>query len=478
MPVRANRACRIILAALILFLAAAAVPGRTAAESEVTIGRIVDGVWKLDPINYTYRTLQNTKELNLSGKGIRAIEGIEYLSGLYSLDLSYNEMESLDLSSCTRLTELNCSGNRLTALDLSACRKLKKLSCSDNALGELDVTALKNLQVLDCRNCGLKALNLDENRSLTEIYCSGNELSAIDVTHLKKLKALAVRGVGLTSLDVSRNEQLITLDCSGNPGLKELNLKANSRLKELFTAGTGIMNLDLSKQRTLESLFGSRNGYGYELGEDARIWKLEEGWLTTNPDAAIQIGSTITIRPAREDPQGQVALPGYTKYKPGEFTNRILSSSYDEMCHYFRMTVGPNRSVFSKVDEKWIYENAHTVVEAAGLAVQARQFSTIKLKSATRAFTVFDADGNFKFRCTVDYMDGEDAIEYARRLNKDHEEAPDEADLLGYTGQVNAYSCGNALIIMEGIPSTAQERTPTLESYIMSDPENPLYLIR
>jgi len=340
------------------------------------------------------------------------------------------------------------------------------------------VTALKNLQVLDCRNCSLKALNLDENRSLTEIYCSGNELSAIDVTHLKKLKALAVRGVGLTSLDVSRNEQLITLDCSGNPGLKELNLKANSRLKELFTAGTGIMNLDLSKQRTLESLFGSRNGYGYELGEDARIWKLEEGWLTTNPDAAIQIGSTITIRPAREDPQGQVALPGYTKYKPGEFTNRILSSSYDEMCHYFRMTVGPNRSVFSKVDEKWIYENAHTVVEAAGLAVQARQFSTIKLKSATRAFTVFDADGNFKFRCTVDYMDGEDAIEYARRLNKDHEEAPDEADLLGYTGQVNAYSCGNALIIMEGIPSTAQERTPTLESYIMSDPENPLYLIR
>ena len=75
MPVRANRACLIILAALILFLAAAAVPGRTAAESEVSIGRIVDGVWKLDPINYTYRTLQNTKELNLSGKGIRAIEG-------------------------------------------------------------------------------------------------------------------------------------------------------------------------------------------------------------------------------------------------------------------------------------------------------------------------------------------------------------------------------------------------------------------
>ena len=75
-------------------------------------------------------------------------------------------------------------------------------------------------------------------------------------------------------------------------------------------------------------------------------------------------------------------------------------------------------------------------------------------------------------------MDGEDAIEYARRLNKDHEEAPDEADLLGYTGQVNAYCCGNALIIMEGIPSFAQERTPTLESYIMSDPENPLYLIK
>jgi len=476
--VRANRVCRIILAALMLFLAVAAVPGRTAAESSVLIGRIVDGVWKLDASNYTYRTLQNTKELNLSGKGIRGIEGIEYLSGLNSLDLSYNELESLDLSSCTRLTELNCSGNRLTSLDLASCRKLKNLGCSDNALGELDLTALKNLQVLDCRNCGLKDLNLAENRSLTEVYCSGNEISAIDVTHLKKLKALGVKDTGLTSLDVSRNEKLVTLDCSGNPGLKELDLKANPGLKELFTAGTGIMDLDLSKQRTLEGLFGSRNGYGYELAEDARAWKLEDGWLTTNPDTAVRIGSTITIPPASEDPQGQVALPGYIQYKPGEFTNRILSSSYDEMCHYFRMTVGPNRSVFSKVDEKWIIENAHTVVESAGLAVQARQYSTDKEKSATRAYTVFDADGNFKFRCTVEYMDVEIAAGYAKRLKKDHEENPGGEDLFGYTGQVDAYCCGNGLIIMEGIPSLAQERTPTLESYIMSDPENPLYLIR
>ena len=477
MSVKVNRACRILLAALMLILSVTAVPGRTAADRWVPVGRIEDGVWKLDPSNYTYRALRNTKELNLSGKGIRAIEGIEYLTGLTSLNLSYNELESLDLSTCTKLTELNCAGNRLTSLDLKPCSRVKILDCSKNALGELNLNPVRNLQVLDCRNCGLKSLDLKANSSLTELYCSGNDLSGIDVGNLKKLKTLDVSGTGISALDVSRNSMLTTIDCSFNPGLTELNLNANPRIKELFTNGTGITDLDLSKQGTLAGMFTTRTGYGHELTDDARVWKLEDGIISANPDTSIRIGSAIVIRPVGDDLKGRVALPGYLQYKPGEFANRVLTSSYDEMCHYFRMTVGPEGSVYRKVDEAWIYENAHTVVESAGLAVQARQYSTDKVKSATRAYTVFDADGSFRFRCTVEYMANEDAAEYAKRLNKDHAEDPDGEDILGYTGQVNAYVCGNALIIMEGIPSVAQERTPTLESYIMSDPENPLYLI-
>ena len=170
-------------------------------------------------------------------------------------------------------------------------------------------------------------------------------------------------------------------------------------------------------------------------------------------------------------------MPGYLQYKPGEFTNRLLSSSYDEMCHYFRMTVGPEGSVFRKTDESWFYENGHTVVEKAGISVQSRYKESIKVLFAIRAFTVFNDDGSFRFRCTVEYMDKEKAVEYAKRLNKDHEEAPDREDLRGYTGQVDAFVCGNALIIMEGIPSAAQEKMPTMESCIAGSPDAFLYLI-
>ena len=109
--------------------------------------------------------------------------------------------------------------------------------------------------------------------------------------------------------------------------------------------------------------------------------------------------------------------------------------------------------------------------------MQARQYNTDKAKSSARAFTVYDENGNFKFRCTIEYIVSEDAIEFAKRLNQDHTEASDDVDLWGYYGKVQFYACGNAVVIMEGIPSAANDRTPTLESYIASNPETPLYLI-
>ena len=473
---KVSRACRIFLAGLILFLCFAAVPGRTAAEPTAPVGMIKDGVWHLDPANYTYRALQNIKELNLSGKGIRSVEGIEHLGGLVSLDLSYNELEELDLSTCRKLSELNCSHNRLNSLDLSHCSRLKVLDCSDNPLGELNVSVTKNLQTLDCRNCELKTLDTGANRTLTELYCSGNELRDIYTGNLKRLKTLDVADTGVSALDVSSNDALTALDCSGNPELRELNLKTNRRLRELHTDGTAIDSLDLSAQRGLAEAFCSRNGYRYELTDEGQKWILDNGLLTTVPEATVKVGTEIMLTPAEDDLRNRIALPGYLAYKPGEFTQHLLSSTYGEMCQYFAEQTG---GVFRKASEEWYYENAHTVVEKAGIAVQAWREENDKVKEAARAFTVFDENGNFKYRCTVVYMDTEQAEEFAKRLNGDHGDGgkSETEDLWGYTGQVQYYACGNALVTMEGIPSLACEQTPTLESYIMRGPATQLYLL-
>ena len=470
---KVNRVCRILLAVLLLCMSVSAVPGRTAAEPWVPVGMIENGVWRLDPANYTYRALQNIRELNLSGKGIRAIEGIEHLSNLTSLNVSYNDLENLDLSKCRKLSELYCSHNRLGALDLTPCTRMKILDCSDNPIGELSVASTRSLQTLNCRRCGLKTLDVSVNRPLTELFCSGNELSAIDVSSLKHLKKLDVADTGLSGLDLSKNDALTDLDVSANPELKRLDLTANRRLRELHTDGTAIDSLDLSSQRGLADAFCSRKGYRYEAEGDTRMWRPEDSLLTANVDATIRIGSEILIPPAGDDLRSRIALPGYRKYKPGAFSKLLLASDYEEMCRYFAESSG---SVFRMANEDWFYENAHTVAEKAGLAVGAWWEETDKEKSGALAYTVFDPDGSFRFRCTVEYMANENAVEFAERLNKDHE-TPDAVDLRGYTGQVAFFACGNALVTMEGIPSVAHAQTPTLESYIMRDPASQLYLI-
>ena len=49
--------------------------------------------------------------------------------GLYCYS---NQLESLDVSGCTALTELSCYSNQLTSLDVSANTALTELYCENN----------------------------------------------------------------------------------------------------------------------------------------------------------------------------------------------------------------------------------------------------------------------------------------------------------------------------------------------------------
>ena len=63
--------------------------------------------------------LNNTTELNCSGRDIISITGIEHFSELQKLNCSNNKLYTLDLSHNTLLQHLDCRNNRLSALDLS-----------------------------------------------------------------------------------------------------------------------------------------------------------------------------------------------------------------------------------------------------------------------------------------------------------------------------------------------------------------------
>ncbi|MEM5768851.1 MAG: hypothetical protein AAGU32_11285, partial [Bacillota bacterium] len=103
-----------------------------------------------DPICDT-DNFASVTSLNVSGKNISSLAGIEYFTALTSLNCSDNYLESLDVSNNTALTSLNCGFNQLTSLDVSGNTALTSLNCGYNQIPSLDVSNNTNLTWLDCK---------------------------------------------------------------------------------------------------------------------------------------------------------------------------------------------------------------------------------------------------------------------------------------------------------------------------------------
>ena len=187
---------------------------------------------------------QDVTTIDISGRGITDLSGIDafkylkhfdcsnnnlsqglrgYLEDckdLETLNISYNQFVFYDwdnlLASFKKLKSLSCSGNPLTYLDLSEFPLLTTLRCSDCQLTQLDVTHNPELQVLECSDNQLTTLDLTQNTELQELACDGNQLTALDLTQNTELQTLYCNGNQLTALDLSQNTKLLTINCFYN----------------------------------------------------------------------------------------------------------------------------------------------------------------------------------------------------------------------------------------------------------------------
>ncbi|MCK4344066.1 MAG: hypothetical protein KAX05_02185, partial [Bacteroidales bacterium] len=78
--------------------------------------------------------------LNVSGRLISDMTGIEMFVNLETLLCYDNQLTSLDVSNNTALIYLNCESNHLTSLVVSNCTNLHYLRCVYNSLFSLDVS--------------------------------------------------------------------------------------------------------------------------------------------------------------------------------------------------------------------------------------------------------------------------------------------------------------------------------------------------
>ncbi|MEL0455336.1 T9SS type B sorting domain-containing protein [Flavobacteriaceae bacterium SZ-1-7] len=196
--------------------------------------------------------------LDLVGKNISDLTGIEDFLALTNLDCSDNLLPSLDVSNNTNLSELYCSNNLLSSLDVTSQANLIRLWCFNNQLSNLDVTQNTGLISLRCEMNNLTSLDVSNNTILNVLVCEENKINAIDVSNITGLSRFQCGNNLISNLNIDANTNLSYLSCEQN-NISSLDLQNNSRLDVLFCSFNNISSLDLSSNSNLTDLDCSNN---------------------------------------------------------------------------------------------------------------------------------------------------------------------------------------------------------------------------
>ena len=190
------------------------IPDSNFEQALIDLGIDSDGV-----INSSVLTsdVASISSLDVSGREISQLTGIEDFINLSELYCQNNLLTSLSLSSNTKLAILDCSENDLSSLKVTDLVELKILRCSFNEITGINLSSNKLLEELHCDHNLIKTLNLKDNLELTELNCANNQFTVLTITFNWKIKYLNFSWNLFTYIDLSNNVKVEYLDCSNNP---------------------------------------------------------------------------------------------------------------------------------------------------------------------------------------------------------------------------------------------------------------------
>ena len=225
--------------------------------------------WNLDdPSTWTGITWNedgNVESIDLSYKNLDGTLDLSNFSSLKFLNLSGNNLTSVNLDNCSSLEEFDCSFNKLTSLDLSDCTNLKSVICCYNYLDTHEGSTLYNklddLMFSDCY-VNYYPQSVPDN-------------ATFDTTELNALKTFANtnnNNVALNWLDDSGNidteklqnnvlfeydgskHRVVAIDISDLDISGALDLTSLSLLQELYCENTKVTTLNINGCAKLETL--------------------------------------------------------------------------------------------------------------------------------------------------------------------------------------------------------------------------------
>ena len=207
------------------------------------------------------------KEIDISNVRINSLTGIHFFTSLEKLIVHVSSIESLDLTSNSKLEVLDCSDNAdLISLVLPDSKRLKSLNCSYTRIGSISLNGFEFLEEFSFsqKYRGHTVEKLEINNSSLKRFIFDNGVRILNINNLPNLEFLSIRNAndinGNHTVDLSKSTKLKFLSCeylnceintSQCPSLEELILN-------LIIAKP--LKLDISNNKTLHTLrIGSSN---------------------------------------------------------------------------------------------------------------------------------------------------------------------------------------------------------------------------
>lgn len=352
----------------------------------------------VESIDFSYMNLEGTldlsnfsslKSLNLSGNNLTSVN-LDNCSSLEEIDCSFNKLTTLDLSDCTNLTSVTCCYNYLDTHEGSTLyNKLDDLmfsdcyvnyypqSVPDNATFDTtELNALKTFANTNNNNTALNWLddggNIDteklQNNVLFEYDGSKHHVVAIDIsdldisgtldlTSLSLLQEICCENTKITTLNIKGCTKLETLKCDGCE-LTSITLPSNANAKtsslydvscEYNYLDTSIFTQDVIKY--VEFKAGGEIQYKKQKGDSSALQAAL--YFANKLDEKDYSEETFTPFKELIDECNAYNYDNLylTQEDIDEITTNILVSMY-ELKAYFKVNISSSNGSFTVNDEK------------------------------------------------------------------------------------------------------------------------------
>jgi len=216
---------------------------------------------------------------------------ITIVGDLLSLTSSNNGMTEINTEkSNVMLHRIDVSSNQLESVDLSKNTSLRSLTISGNLLNNINLQYNHDLRYLELRDVGLYEIDISNNPLLYHLDLSDNNLQFIDVSYLIELENLYLNNNYISEIDISKNIDLILLYLSNNQ-LKSLCAIENVRLSRVDITDNNFY------EQELNNLFGTL--------QDGRSWTqfMKRIFIGNNPGTESCDRSIATNRRWSVSPQ-------------------------------------------------------------------------------------------------------------------------------------------------------------------------------